>query len=187
MLSDGNITQKINDDSSISDIYSRFVWSNYKYRDAKVYLDGVLVSSQHYNINPSSGTIYINRSLPNYNDYNFEDLVVYVDENFDEVSGLLNNKNIDNLDASQIISGKVSLNNLKLYHSSRNRYKEQLTFIPEKYLISGIGRTILYPYNTSSSLQFSDSISKIYESNNINSNLKCQHSDHLHHAKKVKP
>ena len=171
LLSDGNITQKVNDDGSISDIYSKFVWSNYKYREAKVYLAGDLVSSQHYNINPSSGTIYINRSLPNYDDYTFEDLVVYIDENFDEVSGLLNNKNINNLDAAQIISGKVSLNNLKLYHFSRNRYKESLTFTPEKYLIAGIGRTILYPYNTSSSLQFSDSISKIYESNNINSNI----------------
>jgi hypothetical protein len=33
----------------------------------------------------------------------------------------------------------------------------------------------------------SDSLSKIRKYNNINSNLKCQHSDHLHHAKKVKP
>ena len=172
LLSDGNITQKLNDDGSTSDIYSRFAWTNYKYKTAKVYLDGNLLSSQHYEINPNSGTIYLNKTLPNYDDYTFEDLVVYIDENIDEVTGLLSNKNIDNFDANQIISGKVSLDNLKIYHSSRNRYKETLNFTPDKYLTSGIGRTILYPFNTSSSLQFSDSISNIYESNNINSNIR---------------
>ena len=171
LLSDGNITQKVNDDGSISDIYSRFTWTNYKYRTAKVYLNNALVDEKDYEINPFSGTIYLNRSLPNFDDYTFEDLEVFIDENLNEVTGQIKDKNIENVDASQFISGKVSLNNLKLYHASRSRHREPIIFKPEKYLVSGIGRTILYPYNTVSSLQFSDNVLSIYATNNLNSNL----------------
>jgi len=50
-------------------------------------LNDELIDAQHYSINPTSATIYFHKSLPNYNTYEYTDLVVVLSENRDEISG----------------------------------------------------------------------------------------------------
>lgn len=170
-LSNGNITQKTNDDGSISDIYELFSWSNFDYRDAIIKINNVVVNPIHYNINPSSGTIYLNKSFPNFDDYTFEDLVITISENTEEVINSLDKNRIKNVSANSILSGKISINNLSLNHFSDNIYKRSLTFTPNKFLVTGIGKSYFYPYNVNSKIQYYDDVTFFLDSQNIFSNI----------------
>lgn len=170
-LSNGLVTQKTNDDGSITDIYELFSWSNFDYREAVVKINNVLVDSIHYNINPSSGTIYLNKSFPNYDDYTFEDLVITISENVEEIKNNLSNDRIKNISANSILSGKISLNNLSLNHFSDNIHKRSLVFTPSKFLVTGIGKSYFYPHNINSKIQYYDDVTFFLESENIFSNI----------------
>ena len=115
--------------------------------------------------------VHLNKSLPNYSNFTFEDLVVKIDRNQTEITGNLKNTNIGSLSASRVKSGKVSSNILDITHSNSYRFKEPCSFVPTKNLVAGIGRTILYPYNTSSVIQYNDSITSFYKSKNTSEDL----------------
>ena len=170
-LSNGVVSQKTNDDGSVSDIYELFSWSNFDYRDAVVKINDSIVDAIHYNINPSSGTIYLNKSFPNYDDYTFEDLTITISENSEEVKNSITNQNIKNVSANSILSGKLNLKNLLLNHYSDTLHKTSLTFTPNKFLVSGIGKTYFYPHNTNSKIQYYDDVANFLESQNIFSNI----------------
>lgn len=170
-LSDGTIAQDTNSDGSIFDYYVPFAWGQYEYSIKGLYINNELIDIVHYSINNTSGTIYLNKSLPNYTNFTFEDLVLKIDKNQVEITGSLNNSNIDSVSASKIKSGKISSNILDITHSNSYRYKEPCSFIPTKNLVAGIGRTILYPYNTSSVIQYNDSVTSFYKSKNTSEDL----------------
>ena len=165
-LSDGTINQKTDPDGSIQDFYVPFSWGAYEYTINGLYINDTLIDPIHYTINNTSGTIYLNKSLPNYSSYTFEDLVIYIDKNVVEFTGNLKNKNIDSVSASKIKSGKISSNVLDITHSNQYRFRDLCSFTPDKNLVAGIGRTILYPYNTTSKIQFNDNIKSFYKSSN---------------------
>ena len=170
-LSDGTIAQKTNPDGSIYDYYVPFSWGAYEYTVNGVYINDELIDSVHYSLSNTSGTIYLNKSFPNYSNFTFEDLVVKIDRNQAEITGNLKNTNIGSVSASRVKSGKVSSNILDITHSNSYRFKEPCSFVPTKNLVAGIGRTILYPYNTSSTIQYNDSITSFYKSKNIDAEL----------------
>ena len=170
-LSDGTIAQKTNPDGSIYDYYVPFSWGAYEYTVNGVYINDELIDSVHYSLSNTSGTIYLNKSFPNYSNFTFEDLVVKIDRNQAEITGNLKNTNIGSVSASRVKSGKVSSNIIDITHSNSYRFKEPCIFVPTKNLVAGIGRTILYPYNTSSSIQYNDSITSFYKSKNIDAEL----------------
>ncbi len=170
-LSNGIITQKTNDDGSISDIYELFSWSNFDYRDAIVKINNTTIDPIHYNINPSSGTIYLNKSFPNFDDYTFEDLVITINENTEEVINNISNDRIKNISANSISSGKLNLRTIALNHFSDNIHKRRLTFTPNKFLVTGIGKSYFYPHNVNSKIQYYDDISVFLESQNTFSNI----------------
>ena len=170
-LSNGKITQKTNDDGSVTDIYELFSWTNFDYKIATVSINNVIIDSIHYSVNPSSGTIYLKKSFPNFNDYTFDELVIVIEENIDEIQNSLSNERIKNVSANSITSGKLNVKNLLLNHTSDNLYKTSLEFIPEKYLVTGIGKTYFYPQNTNSKIQYNDNITNFLKSQNIFSNI----------------
>ena len=170
-LSNGIVTQQTNDDGSITDIYELFSWSNFDYRDAIVKINNATIDPIHYRINPTSGTIYLNKSFPNYDDYTFEDLSITISENVEEITNSLPNERISNISANSILSGKVSIKNLILNHYSDNLHKVSLTFTPNKFLVTGIGKSYFYPHNTNSKIQYYDDITVFLESQNIISNI----------------
>lgn len=170
-LSNGNVSQKTNDDGSITDVYELFAWSDFDYRDAVLRIEDLIIDPIHYAINPSSGTLYLNKSFPNYTDYSFEDLIITISENIEEVSGNLSNNRIKNISASSISSGKLNIRNLVLNHYSDSVHKRNLTFTPNKFLVTGIGKSYFYPHNSSSKIQYYDDVTVFYESRNIFSNI----------------
>lgn len=170
-LSDGTISQNTNPNGSIFDYYVPFSWGEYEYNIKGVYLNDELLDSVHYSINNTSGTIYLNNSLPNYSNFTFQDLVVKIDKNKAEITGNLSSKNIASVSGSKIKSGKISSNVLDITHSNQYRYKEPCTFIPTKNLVAGIGRTLLYPFNTSSTIQYNDKITSFLKSLNTNEDV----------------
>ena len=171
LLSDGTVTQTTSQSGAISDITKPFTWTSYSYNVDAVYLSDVLVDAQHYSINPTSATIYFHKSLPNYNNYEYTDLVIVLSENRDEITGNLSNNNIDSVLANTIDSGEILSRVLNINHSNEYRYKEICSFTPEKYLVAGLGRTVLYPTNLSSSLQYNDKVLSFSRSKNTNSSF----------------
>jgi hypothetical protein len=92
-------------------------------------------------------------------------------ENRDEISGNLSNNNIDSVLANTVDSGEILSRVLNINHSNEYRYKELCSFTPEKYLVAGLGRTVLYPTNLSSSLQYNDKVLSFNKSKNTNSSF----------------
>ena len=170
-LSDGTIYQYTDASGITTDKYTLFSWTDFQYDTAEVYLSDVLIDPVHYTINPYSGCILFKGSTPNYNQYTFSDLKVIVKVRKAEIKNSLSNDFIKNLSANSISTGKISINNLKINHYSENRYKEALTFTPDKYLVTGIGKSYLYPQNTNSAIQYNDNISAFYKSTNIITSL----------------
>jgi hypothetical protein len=170
-LSDGTIYQYTDASGITTDKYTLFSWTDFQYDTAEVYLSDVLLDPIHYIINPYSGCILFNSSTPNYDQYTFSDLKVIVKVRKAEINNSLSNDFIKNLSANSISTGKISINNLKINHYSENRYKDALTFTPDKYLITGIGKSYLYPQNTNSAIQYNDNISVFYKSSNIFTSL----------------
>ena len=170
-LSDGTIYQYTDASGITTDKYTLFSWTDFQYDTAEVYLSDALIDPVHYTVNPYSGCILLKSSTPNYNQYTFSDLKVIVKVRKTEIKNSLSNDFIKNLSANSISTGKISINNLKINHYSENRYKEALTFTPDKYLITGIGKSYLYPQNTNSAIQYNDNISAFYKSANIITSL----------------
>ena len=170
-LSDGTIYQYTDTSGITTDKYTLFSWTDFQYDTVEVYLSSVLVDPVHYTVNPYSGCILLKSSTPNYDQYTFADFKVIVKVRKAEINNSLSNDFIKNLSANSISTGKVSINNLKINHYSENRYKEALTFIPDKYLVTGIGKSFLYPQNTNSAIQYNDNISVFYKSANIITSL----------------
>ena len=170
-LSNGIVSQKTNDDGSVTDIYELFSWSNFDYRDAVVKVDKTIVDSVHYSINPASGTIYLNKSFPNYDNYTFSDLEISISENTEEIKNNLSNDRIRNVSANSISSGKFNVSNLLLNHFTDNIYKRSASFVPNKFLITGIGKSYFYPHNVNSKIQYYDDITYFLESQNTFSNI----------------
>jgi hypothetical protein len=171
LLSDGTVTQTASQAGVISDITKPFTWTSYSYKIDGVYLNDALIDSQHYSINSTSATIYFHKSLPNYNTYEYTDLIVVLSENRDEISGNLSNNNIDSVLANTVDSGEILSRVLNINHSNEYRYKELCAFTPEKYLVAGLGRTVLCPTNLSSSLQYNDKVISFSKSKNTNSSF----------------
>ena len=170
-LSNGIVTQITNDDGSISDIYELFSWSNFDYREAVVKIDNTIIDPIHYVINPSSGTIYLNKSFPNFDDYTYQDLLITISENTGEITNNLSNDRIKNISANSILSGKLNVRNLLLNHYSDNIHRRSLTFTPSKFLVTGIGKSYFYPHNINSKIQYYDDVTVLLESKNIFSNI----------------
>ena len=170
-LSNGVITQQTNDDGSISDIYELFSWSNFDYREPVLKINELTIDPIHYSINPSSGTIYLNKSFPNFDDYTFQDLSITISENTEEIKNNISNDRIKNVSANSISSGKLDVRNLALEHFSNSIHKRSLTFTPNKFLVTGIGKSYFYPHNTNSRIQYYDDVTVFLESQNIFSNV----------------
>lgn len=170
-LSDGTIYQYTDTSGITTDKYTLFSWTDFQYDNAKVYLSDNLVDPVHYEINPYSGTILLKSSIPNYDVYTFSDLRVVIKARKEEIQNSVSNDFIKNLSANSISTGKISINNLKINHYSENRYKDTLSFAPDKFLITGIGKSYLYPQNLNSAIQYNDEISVFYKSANIFSSL----------------
>lgn len=170
-LSDGTIYQYTDTTGLTSDLYTLFSWTDFQYDTAEVYLADTLIDSVHYTINPYSGYISLKNTIPNYAQYTFLDLSVIIKARKIEIKNDLTNDYIKNLSANSISTGKISINNLKINHYSENRYKQLLTFTPDKFLTTGIGKSYLYPQNTNSYIQYNDNISAFYKSANIITSL----------------
>jgi hypothetical protein len=170
-LTDGTIYQFTDALGVTTDKYNYFSWTDFQYNDAKVYLSENLIQPVNYEINPYSGTILLKSSIPNYDNFTFSDLRVIIISRKEEIRNSLSNDFINSLSADNISTGKISVNNLKINHFSENRYKETLTFVPDKFLVTGIGKSYLYPQNTNSSIQYNDSLCFFYKSANIFSSL----------------
>ena len=170
-LTDGTIYQFTDALGVTTDKYNYFSWTDFQYNDAKVYLSENLIEPVNYEINPYSGTILLKSSIPNYDNFTFSDLRVIIISRKEEIRNSLSNDFINSLSADNISTGKISVNNLKINHFSENRYKETLTFVPDKFLVTGIGKSYLYPQNTNSSIQYNDSLCFFYKSANIFSSL----------------
>ena len=170
-LSDRTIYQSTDAAGLTTDLYTLFSWTDFEYDTAEVYLAETLINPVHYTINPYSGCILLKNTIPNYAQYTFLDLSVVIKARKTEIKNDLLNDFIKNLSANSISTGKISINNLKINHFSENRYKQSLTFTPDKYLTTGIGKSYLYPQNTNSYIQYNDNISAFYKSANIITSL----------------
>ena len=170
-LSDGTIYQYTDASGLTTDLYTLFAWTDFQYDTAEVYLAENLIDPVHYTINPYSGCILLNSSIPNYDQYTFLDLSVVIKARKTEIKKNLTNDYIKNLSANIISTGNISINNLKINHYSENRYKQALTFTPDKFLITGVGKSYLYPQNLNSYIQYNDNISAFYKSANIITSL----------------
>ena len=98
-------------------------------------------------------------------------MTITISENYEEVKNSITNQNIKNVSANSILSGKLNLKNLLLNHYSDTLHKTSLTFTPNKFLVSGIGKTYFYPHNTNSKIQYYDDVANFLESQNIFSNI----------------
>lgn len=170
-LSDGTIYQYTDATGLTTDLYTLFAWTDFQYDNAEVYLAETLIDPVHYTINSYSGCILLKSSVPNYDQYTFLDLLVVIKVRKTEIKNDLSNDFIKNLSANSVSTGKISINNLKINHYSENKYKQTLTFTPDKYLTTGIGKSYLYPQNTNSYIQYNDNISAFYKSANIITSL----------------
>jgi hypothetical protein len=170
-LSDGTIYQSTDAAGLTTDLYTLFAWTDFQYDTAEVYLAETLIDPVHYTINPYSGCILLKNTIPNYAQYTFLDLSVVIKALKTEIKNDLTNDYIKNLSANSVSTGKISINNLKINHYSENRYKQPLTFTPDKYLTTGIGKSYLYPQNTNSYIQYNDNISAFFKSANIITSL----------------
>ena len=170
-LSDRTIYQSTDAAGLTTDLYTLFSWTDFEYDTAEVYLAETLINPVHYTVNPYSGCILLKNTIPNYAQYTFLDLSVVIKARKTEIKNDLSNDFIKNLSANSISTGKISINNLKINHFSENRYKQSLTFTPDKYLTTGIGKSYLYPQNTNSYIQYNDNISAFYKSANIITSL----------------
>jgi hypothetical protein len=169
-LSDGTLEDRTPDIPSDNLVYKNFSWTNAKYQTPKLYIDNNLIDSKHYTIYNTSGLLSFNSSLPSISSYTFDQVKINIEQVGREIANQLSSENILNINANSFTKGTLPNSRIKnLSHSYKMRFKELAEYIPNKYLLSGLGNTDFYPENTSSDLQFNKEIYFILESYNFGS------------------
>jgi len=169
-LSDGTtttITDSVN--NTQTKYYNLKIWSNAEYLPAYVYIDGTLVDSDYYEINPYSGELIFKSTLPDIESYTYSQIYVVIEAIGRQIEGKLAGSRIKNINASSFNAGKLDQKRIiNLDHIGLNRYKENAELIPTTRLFAEGNHTFFYPEIPSSDLQNNSEIYQITKSSNVN-------------------
>ena len=152
-LSDGTtITTTLSDGTTVTR-YKRFSWSTTKYLDPIIKINGSLVNSKYYFVS-SQGYFYFRSNYYSVTTKNYNDLSFVIEQVGREIQNKLPGSKLRDINAASFVKGKLDQKKIRnLDHIGDFRYKEPLSFIPSKKLISQGNRTTFYP-QSSSELQF---------------------------------
>ncbi len=174
-LTDGTTTSITDSNTnSTTTYYNLFIWSDTEYIPAKVYINGVLVDSDYYEINPYAGELILKSSLPEIETYTYADLYVVAEKIGIQIEGKLTGARLKNVDAASFNAGTIDQKRIvNLDHIGINRYKNQATLLPSLRLFAEGNHTFFYPEIPNSDLQ---NISELYY---INKSLNVDNSKYL--------
>ena len=163
-LTDGTTTSITDSNTNVTTTYyNLFVWSDTEYIPARVYLNGILVDSDYYEINPYAGELILKSSLPNIEDYTYANLYVVAEKVGIQIEGKLAGSRLKDIDAASFNAGTLDQKRIvNLDHIGINRYKNQAALIPSLRLFAEGNHTYFYPEIPNSDLQ---NISEIYHIN----------------------
>jgi hypothetical protein len=144
-----------------------FTWDGDLYRDAQVFLDGVLVNANLYQVTPSDGSINFNPALDG-NIYTSQSLSVVLTKLGQEIENTISGNQLENLDASTVKRGTLSQNRIKqLDHVGLVRYQEVARIQPTKRLFQ-LGDGYRYYSEVLSDLQHTTEIYHVHQTVNVN-------------------
>ena len=174
-LTDGTTTSITDSNTNTTTTYyNLFIWSDTDYIPAKVYLNGVLVDSDYYEINPYAGELIFKSSLPDVESYTYANLYVVAEKIGIQIEGKLSGARLKNIDAASFNAGKIDQKRIiNLDHIGINRYKNQANLQPSLRLFAEGNHTYFYPEIPNSDLQ---NISEIYY---INKSLNVDNGKYL--------
>ncbi len=160
-LTDGSTTSITDSNTNTTTTYyNLFIWSDTEYIPAKVYLNGALVDSDYYVINPYAGELIFKSSLPDVESYTYANLYVVAEKIGLQVEGKLAGSRLKNIDATSFNAGTLDQKRIvNLDHIGINRYKNQASLQPSLRLFAEGNHTYFYPEIPNSDLQ---NISEIY-------------------------
>ncbi len=160
-LTDGTTTSITDSNTNVTTTYyNLFIWSDTDYIPAKVYINGVLVDSDYYVINPYAGELIFKSSLPDIETYTYADLYVVAEKIGIQIEGKLPGSRLKNIDAASFNAGTLDQKRIvNLDHIGLNRYKDQALLTPSLRLFAEGNHTFFYPEIPNSDLQ---NISELY-------------------------
>ena len=160
-LTDGTTTSITDSNTNVTTTYyNLFIWSDTDYIPAKVYINGALVDSDYYEINPYAGELILKSSLPDIESYTYADLYVVAEKIGIQIEGKLPGSRLKNIDAAAFNAGTLDQKRIvNLDHIGINRYKNQATLTPSLRLFAEGNHTFFYSEIPNSDLQ---NISELY-------------------------
>ena len=160
-LTDGTTTSITDSNTNTTTTYyNLFIWSDTDYIPAKVYINGALIDSDYYEINPYAGELILKSSLPDIESYTYSDLYVVAEKIGIQIEGKLPGSRLKNIDAASFNAGTIDQKRIvNLDHIGINRYKNQATLVPSLRLFAEGNHTYFYPEIPNSDLQ---NISELY-------------------------
>ena len=169
-LTDGTTTSITDLNTNATTVYyNLFIWSDTDYIPARVYINGALVDSDYYEINPYAGELILKSSLPDIESFTYADLYVVAEKIGIQIEGKLSGSRLKNVDASAFNAGTLDQKRIvNLDHIGINRYKNQATLIPTLRLFAEGNHTYFYPEIPNSDLQNISEIYYIDKSLNVN-------------------
>jgi len=160
-LTDGSTTSITDSNTNVTTTYyNLFIWSDTDYIPARVYINGTLVDSDYYEINPYAGELILKSSLPDIETYTYADLYVVAEKIGIQIEGKLSGSRLKNIDAASFNAGTLDQKRIvNLDHIGINRYKNQASLTPSLRLFAEGNHTFFYPEIPNSDLQ---NISELY-------------------------
>jgi hypothetical protein len=119
-------------------------WDSGLFLDPLVYLDGILVSSDSYAMNPGQGTIKFDTALTS--PYTNASLEIILEKIGREITGTLPGSRLENVGADLFTKGVIDPRIIApLDHVGQVRYLETALYTPYKKLLSSGDHQIFYP------------------------------------------
>ena len=142
-------------------------WDSGLFLDPLVYLDGILVSSDLYAMNPGQGTIKFDTALTS--PYTNASLEIILEKIGREITGTLPGSRLENVGADLFTKGVIDPRRIApLDHVGQVRYLETALYTPYKKLLSSGDHQIFYPELTGQDLQYTTDVLKLQKSNILN-------------------
>jgi len=169
-LSDGTQINVTLTDGTVVQRYKRFSWSLSKYLPPLVYLNDTIIDAKNYFVD-AQGYFYFRTSYFSITSYQYSSLKFIIEAIGREIQNKLSGRQIENINAASFNRGKIDPKRIKnLDHIGDFRYKDTLSIVPSKLLISQGNLSTYYP-DTNLDYQFDTTTYRIFSSVNFSNIL----------------